>query len=1421
MSDISHRDQFAIIGVAGRFPGARDLAAFWDNLAAGRESIWRGRSDEQLLARGILEGAEYFDAAHFGYSPQEARLMDPQQRLLLVCAWEAIEDAGYPPRRCSREMPVGLFACSSDSQYATRDDVEPAYWPMVGAGNDRDFLAPRVSYKLDLRGPSVVVQSACSSALVCVHMACQSLLCGESDVALAGAVSVALPQMQPGGPLLEGGIVAPDGRCRAFDAVARGTVRGFGMGVVVIRRLEDARAAGDDVRAVILGSAVNNDGADKIGFSAPGVEGQAAVVSEALAVAGVSPDRVSYVEAHGSGTALGDPLEIAALNRAFRGHGASCAIGSVKTNIGHLDAAAGMAGLIKTVLCLQHRRLVPSLHFREPNPEADFAGGPFEVCDESAPWESGPRPRVAGVSSFGMGGTNAHVVLQEWKGEGKGEGEGEGKGKGKGEGEGENLLVLSARTAEALETAACRLAEHLRREPDLTLDDVAFTLQTGREHMAHRMVVAATDLDQAAAALEERDPSRISSAACRQERRPVTFMFSGLGDQQVGMGRDLYRHQPEFARHVDRCAELLRPFLGRDLREVLFAGGAGPSGAAASHLRLFGRDAAPEDELDQPQLAHPALFVLGYALARMWMARGVHPREMIGYSIGEYVAACLSGVFSLQDALHLVAVRARLVAGLPAGAMLAVPAPEEQVRARLGQGLHISAVNGPRLCVVSGEVDAVLRLQGQLTGDGLASMRLRATHPFHSPLLEPAAHELAELVAGLPRGEPDVPFVSNLTGTWITAEQAADPRYWAAQMTSPVRFADGLRTLCEDPSSLLLELGPGQTLCSLATPVLRYEGLAQRPVVASLPAAAGEPRLCVQATGQVWLAGCEVSWPLAAGRRVPLPTYPFQRDRYVLQRLEADRSTGRPVNPKRVPTTGRGKPALPPEGLRSAQRSAQPPLERGNLTSTYCGPETPGEEALVACFERAFGISGVGVHDSFFDLGGHSLLALQMLHDLRRASGLELSPRDVVQAPTIRELAPRARAVAAPMEDGSQKAEAGDQEVTRIIRVAVAEGLGVDPGELALDQSVSRPRLQEAVPQIIWSVKRRLGLPLYPHEVLARPTVESLARLVQQQLRGPVDDEADPGGEAGEELERALAAAAEQARGGAAALARRAPPAAFILSSARSGSTLLRVMLAGHPDLFCPPELHLLMYEDLEQRQAALPSAHFGRGLRRALDELLSDPGASGAVLDELQGAPMGQVYRRLQRLAHPRLLVDKSPSYAASVEALCRAERLFEAPRYLFLFRHPLAVMESHVRTRMAAMAGPGAPAAGDAWAAAEYHWTTHNRNVMEFLRRVPARRQLQLGFEALVSTPREVMEQVCEFLQVPFHEATLAPHSGGRMTDGPGDPGFHERVGIDPDLAGAWREVKLPRPLRAATGDVARSLGYDVPNRRGSTTT
>ncbi len=863
-------EPIAIVAVAGRFPGARDVEQLWRNLCAGVESIAffddaeveGGVSAETLQdpdfvkAGGILEDVELFDAAFFDFNPREAELLDPQHRLFLECAWQALERAGHDARRFPGR--IGVFAGAGNSSYLLSNLLaDPALRRSsvmeLTLGNEKDFLPTRVSYKLDLRGPSLGIQTACSTSLVAVATACESLRAGGCEMALAGGVTVHLPQKS--GYLYQPGmIVSPDGHCRAFDARARGTVGGNGAGVVVLKRLSDAVADRNPIHAVIRGFAVNNDGALKVGYTAPGVAGQAAAISEALAMAGVDPATVGYVEAHGTGTELGDPIEIAALNRVFgAGRRASCAIGSVKTNLGHLDAAAGAAGLIKTALALERRQIPASLHFDAPNPEIDFDAGPFFVNTALRPWPADPAgvSRRAGVSSFGIGGTNAHVVLEEAP-----------AAEPSGPGRRWQLLTLSARTATALDSAAGRLAAHLRRHPEQPLADVAYTLAVGRRDFEHRRTVAARDREEAAALLSAGGQGVLTREA-GSDAEPVVFLFPGQGAQYPGMGLALYRREPLFRRQLDRCARLLAPDLGADLLALL--------------------DSRQGETLRRTAVAQPALFAVEYSLARLWMAWGVRPEAMIGHSVGELVAACLAGVFSLPEALSLVACRGRLMQGLPAGEMLAVALPAADAEPLLERGLDLAAVNGPAQCVLAGPAPAVAAAAEELGARGVGCRRLDTSHAFHSRHMEPILEPFRERVAKLDLKPPCMPFFSNLTGTRITAAEATDHEYWVRHLRHTVRFGDALEALGREPEAVLMEVGPGRTLTALAA---RHPVLAQRMSLACLPRRGDRPpeASLTGALARLWSAGVRVDWEAFYGeerrQRVVLPTYPFERRRY-------------------------------------------------------------------------------------------------------------------------------------------------------------------------------------------------------------------------------------------------------------------------------------------------------------------------------------------------------------------------------------------------------------------------------------------------------------------------------------------------------------------------------------------------------------
>ncbi|MGW0249797.1 SDR family NAD(P)-dependent oxidoreductase [Nocardia goodfellowii] len=872
----------AVVGMACRFPGAASPAEFWDVIRNGREPVTffneaelrAAGVPESLLAdpdyvpaQGVIEGEDLFDAEFFGINPGEADMMDPQHRLLLQSCWAAIEDAGYDPQRI--EGPTGVFAGSYRNDHLglvpAPDDAAAFARNIAG---ESDYLATRVAYKLNLHGPAVTVQTACSTSLVAVHLACQSLRAEESRVALAGGVTLRAGQPR-GYKFQRGGILSSDGHCRSFDADAEGTVIGDGVGVVVLKRLADAIADGDTIHAVILGSAAGNDGAERVGFTAPGVAGQARVVGAALRAANVHPESVGYIETHGSGTALGDRIEVEGLTRAFREQGWSdgtCLIGSIKSNIGHTHAAAGIAGLIKTVLSIQHRTIAPTVHFRTPNPRIDWTTSPFQVAVDAMRWEQGREPLRAGVSSFGLGGTGVHVVLQEAP-----------ESPVPDDCVVPQVITLSARSPQALADARTQLADRLANDRDLRLSDVAFTLQEGRTAFDHRLAVVSAD---PATALRDNDPATLLYGTVGRTRPTVTFLFPGLGDQYPGMGRALYESEPAFAKALNECDRLMSGH-GRALLKSLYEGDAEKSGGGGKiDLRqMLGRGGGAE--LRDTAVAQPAVFAIEYALAMLWMDRGVRPDAMIGYSLGEYVAACVAGVLHLADAVALVCARAEMIAALPQGAMLAVSLSPEEIAEDLDDDLSLAAVNGPELSIVAGPPSAVDKLGDKLRERGIAARALVTSHAFHSHMMEPIVDRFTELVRGISLYAPRIPYASNVTGDWITAGDAVDPTYYGRHLRQPVRFIDGLRAV---RGEVLLEVGPGQALGSLA---IQNRGPGQsQSVVASLPASFDRrpaTEVFATATAQLWLSGVDVDWKATHQgdrRRVSLPPYQFQQRRH-------------------------------------------------------------------------------------------------------------------------------------------------------------------------------------------------------------------------------------------------------------------------------------------------------------------------------------------------------------------------------------------------------------------------------------------------------------------------------------------------------------------------------------------------------------
>jgi len=889
-------NDIAIVGIAAHLPGATHPQAYWNNLREGIESI-RRLSEAELLAAGespertrhrnyvpaaaVLDGFEQFDADFFGFSPKEAAIMDPQHRQFLEVAWEALESAGHPPE--SFPGAIAVYAgCGMGSYFYFNICSNPDLVASTGmfllrhTGNDKDFLSTRVSHIFDLKGPSVNIQTACSTSLVAVHYACQSLLSGECDMALAGGVTIELPHAR-GYIFQEGEILSPDGHCHAFDHRAQGTVFGSGAGAVVLRRLEDALKDGDHIWAVIKGTAVNNDGAAKAGYLAPSVDGQAKAIAEAQAVSGVSADTIDYVECHGTGTFLGDPIEVAALTQAFQettSETGFCRIGSVKTNIGHTDTAAGVASLIKVALALKHRELPPSLGYERPNPSIDFDGSPFQVNHTLTPWVSHKGPRRAGVNSLGVGGTNAHAVLEEapeaapsepsdWPFQ---------------------LLVVSGRSRAAVDANAKALAAHLRAHPEQPLADVAFTLKEGRRAFEHRRVLVAETHEEAATLLEGTDTRRVFTHSHLGDNPEVVFMFPGGGAQYAGMARELYATEPVFQDWMDQGLAVLQRQLDYDIR--------------ALWLPEPGQHDQAVEKLKRPSVQLPLIMIVEYALAQLWMSWGLKPAALVGHSMGENTAACLAGVMSFEDCIGLVLLRGQLFDTVPVGGMLSVPLPAAEVRGLLGSELDMASVNAPELCVVSGPQHALDALEATLRAREVEPQRVQIDIAAHSRMLEPILGRFEAYLRSIRLSAPKLTIISNRDAQPLSAAQATDPLYWVAHLRNTVQFADCLATLKKAGDRVYLEVGPGKALGSLA----QANGVPSGQVINSLrhaDHAIADDVWFLGTLGRLWASGVKVDWePIwgeARRHRVPLPTYAFQRKPYFIEPGEARHAATEPV----------------------------------------------------------------------------------------------------------------------------------------------------------------------------------------------------------------------------------------------------------------------------------------------------------------------------------------------------------------------------------------------------------------------------------------------------------------------------------------------------------------------------------------------
>ncbi|SEB03881.1 type I polyketide synthase [Alkalimonas amylolytica] len=1063
-----YQDEIAVISMAGRFPGADSVEQFWQNLHQGVESV-RFFSQQELLAsgvdpaflenpnfvgaEGVLEGVELFDAEFFGFSPREAELLDPQHRIFLEVIWELLERAGYGGGE--QGQVIGVYSGAGASSYLSRnllshqDYVRDVGTFKVSLATGQDFVSTRASYKLGLTGPSINVNTLCSSSAVAVHYAREALLAYQCDIAVAGGVTISNSR-EDALFYQEGGIGSFDGHCRAFDAKAAGTVAGNGIALVALKRMEDALQDGDQILGVLKGSAINNDGGDKASYTAPSPEGQARCITEALEVAGVDAATISYVEAHGTGTNLGDPIEISGLTRAYRRYTEKneyCGIGSVKTNIGHLVSAGGVASMIKTVLAMQHRTLPASLNFDSPNPKIDFANSPFYVVDQCQPWlPVGGDVLRAGISSFGIGGTNAHLIVEEAP-----------QIPPSDAGRSHQLILLSAKTATALETMKQNLHQFLQQQPSVNLADLAYTLQLGRRHFEYKFAAVASSVQELEQKLAGDEHRFTLHTVQKTSQRELCFMFPGQGSQYIRMGRALYQTEALFRSEVDRCISLVQPLLEDDLLQMLYP--------------AEGQEQQAETLLRQTRYAQPALFITSYALVQLLASWQIKPDRMIGHSIGEYVAACVAGVFSLADALALVVKRGQLMQQMQPGLMLSVPLSVADIQPFLGDEIWHCVQNGPESQVLGGSPAAIKQLQQQLDEAQVSATELHTSHAFHSGMMEPALAEFSAFLGGLQLQTPKLPFISNRSGQWAGSE-VTTAEYWTEHLRHTVRFADGISTLLADnPEQVFIEVGPGQTLSTL----LRSQSAGQAICGICLP----HPRQANAELDQIqhllatlWGAGQtpEFAALYSAQRRhrICLPTYPFEGKRYWIEQAPAGARTFRPdlilnadTDSSQLTTpisqamirlelngdeSGMTIPAelwqkisqleqnfraelsemLAPYGqvknpgielkFQSLAISGQASTSTASLATAtshsrphgappYVAPSGELQQLLVQHWQEVLGYSPVGIHDNFFEVGGHSLMAAALVTRMRKQFDFEVPLRELLETPTIAELA--------------------------------------------------------------------------------------------------------------------------------------------------------------------------------------------------------------------------------------------------------------------------------------------------------------------------------------------------------------------------------------------------------------------------------
>ncbi|MEH2921373.1 type I polyketide synthase [Samsonia erythrinae] len=1410
-----YHDAVAVIGYALQAPASDDIEQFWSNLTSRKNLISRFSREELISAGykletiedptfvptfGVLNNSDCFDNQFFGYTARDAQLMDPQQRIFLESTWNAIENAGYDPLNCDNEN-VGIFAGCSLNKYfllnlMSNPEVMADFSPETGQGIPdfiaSDYISLRTAYNLGLSGPALTVQTACSSGLTAIAMACQHLTEYRCNLAVAGASSVS-GKGPRGYTAQHEGMLSPKGICRPFDQYADGSVFGDGVGTVVLKRYDEAVRDGDPIKAVIRGWAVRNDGNNKAGFSAPSVHGQCSTIYEAIVSAGIDVETIGYVEAHGSGTYVGDPIEVEGLQLAFRQAGdkrqQGCVLGSVKGNTGHLDAAAGIVGFIKTVLCVERGLIPGTLHFKQANNSLNLDNSPFYVSADNVEFPVwGGAPRRAGISSIGMGGTNAHVVIEQYV---------PSILKDKSSSTDEPVaLVFSSKTMDGLKRQIAEFSLFSAKSPSIRLQDAAYTLHSGRHPYEYRTTLVGKTWPECSSAAEALPKSR-NWAIRAMPHEHCCYMFSGMGQQYDGMGADLYHSNSIFRSSFDESLRYARDILNLSLDWVITSPLVNNTKKDDAFFQMLGQP-RESSSYTTTQL-HTGLAAFEVAVFEMLKANGIRPDMLAGHSLGEYAAICCAGMITLHQMLDMVNERAKFIDKAPPGAMLSAPLTEKVAQTYTSERISIAAVNGRELITFSGSPEDIDALEYQLSQNDIASRRLDADKAFHSHLLSAGEGMSVDMLKHIIFTDPKIPVISALDGSTLTAKKVSDVSYWQKHMTQTVRWHDVVNSVANNASVLFIEIGPGAGLCSLIE-----EEYTDHPVhaVPLIPANYDRQHGLTYfrgALGKLWCHGLEVAFPSltgsSKGRRTSIPTTSFERKPHWVEKKTS------------VSLTVLNKsPAIPADIL--LERVVSPITSSAPLSSVSTAVQSfDGRlaEQILDIWRKFFGSDVLTAHDDFLAAGGHSLLALQISNALWRKLNLKISVRTILELRTVNNIILWLEENSDMQNNSCQQSllqeietldtTAKIQALERWLIDLIEPLLSLPRGTLTEESRLSREQLKSITADLIDSFRKAFSAPLYPNEIDQDMSIYELALLAKSFT---------------ESMTPLVISETEKVH--STQTPEKIPGVCMLLSSVRSGSTLLRVMLEGHTHLFSPPELHLLAYEDMEQRTKFENSPDRDQGIEIALTELAAgNRGLASAKVQQMNSEnwKTEKVYRYLADQAKPSLLVDKSPGNANHYESLLKAEMIFDNPKYIFLVRHPYSVIESVMRNRFNKLMGADGISPQQF---GDFLWYRSNSNITQFLSTISSERYLFIRYEDILENTERETKRICAFLDIPYQDALLHPYSGRRMRDGLGDPNLQTHDTIRIDYKEGWKNIQLPARLSRATAGLAQQLGYDL---------